>query len=510
MADVWNILNYQSLDPLVLENTIMSIEDTIITTTTTESTKAAANHHHTHTPRLPPELWLIIFRFATSSPITYPSPYYSYYEAFQSPRHEKMTIALSDAVVRDRCAITLVCRQWRALAGDMRYEDIRIGRGIAALHAALSEPAAGTDTDTDTIVNDITNTDTTSPPRPSRHRVRRAVLPYAYTATPTYHTPPALALLALLPHLEVLVRPPLSPLSTSPLPPASSRHRRTLIPITTITTHSLAPSPRFEFPTAAPALPALRRLEWSFDKTGAAARAGGINSLTDMLKAAPSLSELVLTGIMPHAALRQDRIPLLALRTLRFRAGACGCPFLNLQTSYWLMPALENIVVEGGGRAKAFEELWGTFGGQVRVVQLELGGEGEGMRMDDMDEIVNACPGLEELNFRIGCGHLLNGWSPTVDANSVNAVSISGAYVHDALQRLGICIDVDSDAPEWSVKTWMALAAFVEEWKLCPALRQVVLYVRDVQVAERNPQFHLLREELASSERQLLLRLVRT
>ena len=68
------------------------------------------------------------------------------------------------------------------------------------------------------------------------------------------------------------------------------------------------------------------------------------------------------------------------------------------------MPALENIVVEGGGRAKAFKELWGTFGGQVRVVQLELGGEG--MWVDIVGEIVHACPGLEELNIPIGCGHL--------------------------------------------------------------------------------------------------------
>jgi hypothetical protein len=52
---------------------------------------------------------------------------------------------------------------------------------------------------------------------------------------------------------------------------------------------------------------------------GAAARAGGINSLTDMLKvSAPSLSELVLTGPMHHATLRQDPITLPALRTLPY------------------------------------------------------------------------------------------------------------------------------------------------------------------------------------------------
>src|SRR5258708_25526346 len=120
-----------------------------------------------------------------------------------------------------------------------------------------------------------TNTNTSSqsppppPPPPSRHRVHRAVLPYAYTATPTSHAPPALALFALLPDLEVL--------------PSFSL-------------------PRFEFPTAAPALPALCRLEWAFDKAGAAARAG-INFLTDMLIAAPNLSELVLTGALRGLAL---------------------------------------------------------------------------------------------------------------------------------------------------------------------------------------------------------------
>ena len=454
----------------------MSI-DTITSTGTTESTKAVS---HSHTPRLPPELWLIIFRFATSSPITYPGPSSestSHYEPFQS-RHHETTIALSDAALRDKCAITLVCRQWHALAGDMRYEDIRIGRGMAALHAALSESAT---TDTDTSSD--------SPP-PSRHRVRRAVLPYAYTATPTCHAPPALALLALLPHLEVLVRPPLPPLSSPP----PSLHRRTLIPITTTTTtFSLPSSPRFEFPTAAPALPALRRLEWAFDETGAAARAGGINSLTDMLKVAPNLSELVLTGRMPFLTLRQDRQPLRALHTLRLRAGASMCPLLALQISYWVMPVLENVVVEGEGRAGLFDLLWGTYGGQMRVVELVLGGT-QCTQIDDLAMILHDCPALEELNVRIGVAHL-DGFGNRFCA-------------HDALQCLGIC--VDSGAQKWSVKTWMPLAKFVGTWKWCPALRKVVLYVRDVQVAEQDPQFPPFREELASRGRQLLLRSVRT
>ena len=167
------------------------------------------------------------------------------------------------------------------------------------------------------------------------------------------------------------------------------------------------------------------------------------------------------------------------------------------------MPALEHIVIEGGpcagDRARAFDVLWGRFGGEVRVVELEPGGDGEGGTwMDDVREIVNACPELEVLNFRIGCGHLNGGWSPMDDPDFVgNAASVSAAYMHDTLQRLGVCVDSDA----WSVNTWMALAEFVGEWKL---------YVQNVQAAEQNPQLHLFHGELALSGGQLLLHSVPT
>ena len=446
-------------------------------------------------PRLPPELWLLIFRFATSAPIIY-----SEYEPFQSRHHDTITTttaALSDAdaALRDKCAIALVCRQWRALAGDMRYEDIRIGHGIAALHAALSKPAAIVD---GTIA------------QAARHRVRRAVLPYAHTATPTHHAPPALALLALLPHIEVLVRPPIPspPIPTllfPPLPPPRP-------PILTYTTTPFSPPssptffPRFEFPTAAPALPALRRLEWAFDTTGAAARAGGINSLTDMLVASSrTLHELVLTGPMPLAALRQQHcVRLGALRTLRLHAGAGACPFVARQTTYWELPALENVVVEGAARAEALGALWSKFGGQVRVLELELGcGRGAGVSMGDVGKIIHVCPALEELNLRMGVADLNLCWNPTVDSDDGTTQTCD--CTHNRPQRVGICVG----AGEWSVKTWTAVVEYVGKLgKGCPGLHQVVLYVQNVEVAMRNPQFHALRETLSSSGRQLFLRSV--
>lgn len=430
----------------------------ILTTSTIETTTTGVV---AHSPRLPSELWLLIFCFATSAPILPPSK--SEYEPFQ-PRHETI-IALSNAALRDRCAITSVCRQWRALAGDMRYEDIRIGRGITVLHAALSAPAApGTMT--------------------ARHRVRRAVLPYAHTATPTHHAPPALALLALLPHLEVLVRPPI------PIPPPSHRPK---------TATPFSP-PRFEFTTPAPFLPALRRLDWAFDKTGAAARAGGINSLAEVLAAAPVLNELVFTGRMPPAALRQHRMRFLALRTLRLHEGAGTCPLIARQMTYWALPALENVVVEGAARGAALEALWETFGGQLRGLELELGG---GVSMGDVSGIVQACPALEELNLRL-CLEDLDLCSNSAMDSEAGTVR-TWASTHNTLRRLGISVD----AEKLSVKTWMVLAEYVgKSEKTCPALQEVVLYLRDVEVAEQNSQFHALRETLSSSGRLLLLRSV--
>ena len=82
------------------------------------------------------------------------------------------------------------------------------------------------------------------------------------------------------------------------------------------------------------------------------------------------------------------------------------------------------------------------------VMWLDLGEEG--MWMDDVggrDPICLSLAKLEELNIH-PFTHL-NGWSPKGD-NLVNAVSVSAAYVHDALQRqcrLGysgaVCQDVD-------------------------------------------------------------------
>ena len=94
--------------------------------TTTEPTKVGVHID----PRLPPEIWLLIIRFATSAPIVSPFEFAYYYEPFR-PRLRNITTELVDDALRDKCANMSVCKQWYALVGDIRYEDIRIGRHIA-------------------------------------------------------------------------------------------------------------------------------------------------------------------------------------------------------------------------------------------------------------------------------------------------------------------------------------------------------------------------------------------
>ena len=364
----------------------------------------------------------------------------------------------------------------------MRYEDIRIRRGIAALYAALTEPApapapttegGGSGTRNGTIA--------------ARHSVRRAVLPYV--EKPTYHTPSALAFLALLPHLEVLVRPPLPPV---PWPSRPQRRLPVRIPITPT-------------PTAAPALPTLRRLEWAFENVDPKARASGIDFLIDILAASPSLHELVLTGPTPindPVALRQDHLHLRALRTLRLHDRAAKCWFVTEQTTYWELPALETVVVEGPGGARELEAFWGKFGKQLRVLELALGGRFQGRwggaSIGDVSRIVAVCPALEELNLRVITEECAD-WSPT------HLDDIIWSCTHNTLQRIRFCIyDVDDEA--CFAETWMKVAEFIGKFvKGCPALHQVVLYVEDVEVALQYSRLHELCEKLSSSGRELLL-----
>ena len=441
--------------------------------TTTEPTEVGVHI----VPRLPPELWLLIIRFATSAPIISPFEFAYYYEPFQSRNH-KITTALFDDALRDKCTIMTVCKQWYALVGDTRYEDIRIGRQIASLYPVLDGPAAP--------VGGEPGTGTTCIIAP--HCARRAVLtvlPYAHDEEPTFHAPSAIALLALFPHLEVLVRPPFE--SAPFLLPASPRQQRCL------------PTPTITTPIVAPALPSLRRLEWVFEDRDGRGHTSGLNLLYDILTAAPSLHELVLTGSMPRPP-DQNRVHLPALRTLRLLGGAGECWYIAVQITLWELPVLENVVVEGHGHAGPLRMLWEACKEQVRMLELALGGgRWGGVSLGDVSKIVAICPSLEVLNLQVGVEEYVNRTPMDVDDDT-------SSCTHNMLQRIGICID----DLECSVETWMKIVNYTGKLvEGCPSLRQVLLYVSDVEVASQHPRFHAFRETLSSSGGQLFLHSVR-
>jgi len=329
----------------------------------------------------------------------------------------------------------------------MLYEDIRIGRGITALHAAL-----------DTCPSDDH--------RELRYHVRRVVLPYTYTATPMRHPPPALELLALLPQVQVLVRPPII-----------TRYARVACGVG-------AAVPVFSYPTGAPALPALRRLEWAFEPTGNAARAGGINALDDVLRVTPALEELVLSGAMPTSTLRHHHIRLRALRTLRLTAGAAACPLVARQVAYLALPALDTLVLLGAARADSLEPLVEAFAAQVRVLEL-----GPGVPSLEAHKIIAAFPALEELNVHVG----------GADTGAGRALRVCA---HDKLRRVGLCVD----SQEWDGEIWSAAVGCVEKFvEGCSALQDIVLFARGVHIPAENPQFDALRESVRSHGRQLQL-----
>ncbi|KAL0951698.1 hypothetical protein HGRIS_008374 [Hohenbuehelia grisea] len=231
---------------------------------------------------LPPELWLEIFAWATSSRT---HSYSTNYEPFEP-------LSGLDGINNVGKNLVLVCRQWHALATELLYKNLIIGENAHALCSALQRGGHG-------------------------KLVRRVVLPYTSTVTTAPPPLPSVRSLELCSQLEILVRPPFIPSAYEGL--------------------------RIEFDAGAcHALPSLRRLEWWHNNE--AARSGGINLLEDVLFSAPNLQYLLVGGI-PGFWFTAPRQPicLKELQTLRLRLG--NGLFLR-HISKWTLPTLTNVIVD--------------------------------------------------------------------------------------------------------------------------------------------------------------------
>ncbi|KAJ3845320.1 hypothetical protein F5878DRAFT_550653 [Lentinula raphanica] len=289
---------------------------------------------------LPSELWLEIFDWATF----YPDAYATAYKPFCTTAFAEAQPTCRDTAIS--CSLALVCRLWHALVTEFLYRDVHIGHGQSTLKGALcDEQGYG-------------------------KFVRRAVLPYQYTSTPTWSPAPlpSVEILKLCNRLEVLIRPRSPSLSSV--------------------------AQQFQFDADALPLPSLKRLEWNYNVD--AEHSGGINSLSATLQNTPNLQYLFI-GSVPRAPMmdfRKVSLPFLETLALSSLSGQ-----LMHQISYrWELPSLSHIVL-GAVTVPDVSYLWDAYGAQI--TSLELGRHASFLVRDVITPALNHCPHLEELNYHL-------------------------------------------------------------------------------------------------------------
>ncbi|KAH7914735.1 hypothetical protein BJ138DRAFT_1143161 [Hygrophoropsis aurantiaca] len=291
---------------------------------------------------LPPEIWMQIIRWATLPPTDLGVT--QAYLPFRVPYD-----TTDDSSIEWKRNMIHVCRLWRALATPMLYEDIRV---IHSAHRLAQ------------IMEDTRDVDHGG----YGQWVRRLVLPYASTETPTLdgNVSSILGILRCCQGLECLIRP-----------------------ISKVIPGTL----RYEFSVGMVPLLSLKRLEWWHYND--AARSGGINSLVDVLENTPNLQHLAVGG---NWRMSSERILELAqLTTLRLRR--IDPPFVRM-ICRWKLPALTHVIADFAIVNVAVGGFWETFG--HRLTTLELGRTITFLlETDQIAQYLRACPNLTTLNYAI-------------------------------------------------------------------------------------------------------------
>jgi hypothetical protein len=379
---------------------------------------------------LPVELWLDIFRWATMSSTTWSlrATNYSPFEAGNLESVDKKAVAV-------KCTLVCVCKLWRELTRDLLFEDVTISRGAHVLQQALQTQGD------------------------EKHRwIRRACIPY-YSCTPynTNDLKTVATFLEACPALEVLARP------------------------STIRPEVMT----FDFPAAdCPALLSLKRLDWWHYNE--AARSGGVNALTEVLRAAPNLQYLSLGGDLWLNLMQRGPISLPALTTLRIRR--MNLLFLQ-QVCHWSMPSLRNVIVDVFSAPRLLEPLWEHYGEQVKAI--ELGMHMKFYVLDLVCHVLTRCPALEELSYYL----------------MFTAVPHTLQQPHATLTTLRWHAHVNPFLSVHETNFWDLLGDHISTFSspFFPALKQIVLHGdwQDILGDERSrPLFRKLGDRKIMVERQ--------
>ncbi|KAG7099748.1 hypothetical protein E1B28_001561 [Marasmius oreades] len=300
---------------------------------------------------LPPELWLEVFYWATLHPTR--NAFSTTYRPFSNSQSIE-----EELILRMKRSLVLVCRDWHLLTKEFLYRDVRIGPAQKALKKALCIPEDGHDCDGYSKF------------------VRRVVLPYQSTTTPTHCSNP-LTSVEILKHcsqVEVLVRPRLftSPGWQAPVD-----------------------IPRFEFEADSLPLPSLKRLEWNYNVE--AERTGGINSLTIVLRDSPNIEYLHLGGFGPRTQFSASHA--IHLPKLNTVSVATLTAHIAYQLTYrWSLPSLSHLII-GALNLPSLSTVWEKYGEQLETV--EFGKHLSFLQRDLVGPCVQSCPNLRELNYYI-------------------------------------------------------------------------------------------------------------
>ncbi|KAJ8483118.1 hypothetical protein ONZ51_g4926 [Trametes cubensis] len=364
-------------------------------------------------PSLPVELWLEVFRWATSTRGD-SALYTTVYRPFEP---NSIDVIASDAYAETRqtkCALVLVCKRWRRWAIPLLYEDITIPTKFIGLERMLRYGA-------------VPEGDTTISVSPCACLVRRIGLPYSTTVVTSPQPIEPLKVLTLCSSTEVLARIPDFLLSSA-----------------------------YEFDTECPPLPSLKRLDWWHHNE--AARTGGINSLPHVLGNAPKLEYLsILDGDLWPSYLYAPPVHLSHLTTLRLRRVNA---ILVLQMCHWSLPSLRHVVFDRIDSPELFEPFWDAFGQHIRTVELGL--SLRFLMHDFLSPVFRGCTHLEELNYYVFLTHVPR---PNRPQESLRTIGLH-ASTNSAFFHVG-------SADFWSHLRYH-LGTFTEA--TYPALRRVNLY----------------------------------
>lgn len=319
-------------------------------------------------PPLPSELWLEIFRFATTTPNLIFLHATTYHPFQVVPPDKSYKYPKTEFSFRVKAAISLVCRRWNELARDLLYEDIvipEVPRIGDMKHQLIGNEAN----------HSIDIEDDTDASRP-RYRVQRILLPFTSTTTRVKTTN--------ISDVNAIIQHYSSTLIALYRPNFSINYVRGRMII-------------YEFPAGdCPPLPSLKRLDWWHSDE--ASRTGGINSLTHVLRVSPNIQYLSLGGHSASMFMEDGAVALPDLTTLRLQTMSMTFMF---HLHKWHLPSLRNLVLDNIRLTYTFsimEGFWDVFGAQLRTVEF---GRYLTYLLDPttIQRILNGCPNLEEFSY---------------------------------------------------------------------------------------------------------------